>query len=91
MMRNGELLCDERYIVQRIEDNCRRRTGLTNIIDSLRSQRCLQSGESAPKGVLYGGDKICSEMVELSCRVCCHLGVVAYLKAIKFTVGTREL
>ncbi|KAH0809657.1 hypothetical protein GEV33_013134 [Tenebrio molitor] len=43
MMRNGELLCDERYIVQRIEDNCRRRTGLTNIIDSLRSQRCLQS------------------------------------------------
>ena len=46
MIKNINLLCDEKYIVQKIEDNyCKKKSGLSNIIENLKSQRLFESGK----------------------------------------------
>ncbi|XP_063917842.1 uncharacterized protein LOC135133376 isoform X2 [Zophobas morio] len=47
MIKNINLLCDEKYIVQKIEDNyCKKKSGLSNIIENLKSQRLFESDSS---------------------------------------------
>ncbi|KYB25666.1 hypothetical protein TcasGA2_TC034171 [Tribolium castaneum] len=52
MMKN--LLCDEKYIVQKIEDNYYKKKGLSSIIENLKTQRFHDSSSSAEAFDKYG-------------------------------------